>query len=97
MERGGSAFGFAVVEILCVVFVTVVRSQVEIHDEFHLLWKHLTGIFPEKRVSDASDGVTVELDPKVIEDIVARVGILAVGTRGRLAAFQYTGRSISNR
>jgi hypothetical protein len=36
MERGRSALGLAVVEILRFVFVTVAGPQVQIHDDFHL-------------------------------------------------------------
>jgi len=36
VERGGSALGFGVVEAVCVVFVTVVESQMKVCAD-HLL------------------------------------------------------------
>ena len=81
MEGSSTAFCFVIVEAVSLVFATVVGSQMEIYDDFHLLGEHLKSVLPEKRIANAPDGIEVELCPEVIEDIVARVGIFAAFTK----------------
>ena len=50
VERSCSCFGLAVVEAVSLVFVTVVRSQVEVSDDLRLLGKCFEDILLEKRV-----------------------------------------------
>ena len=61
MKCGRSSFGLAVVEAVSLVWITVVGSQVEIHDDFHLLGQHLKRVLFEEHVADGRDGVKVEL------------------------------------
>jgi len=69
VEGCGSVFGFVVVESVRFLFVAVVGTQVEIHDDLHLLGKHIKRVLPEKRVPDGFDGVEVEFRSEVIEDV----------------------------
>ena len=46
LERGGSALGFGVVEVVCVVFVTILGVQVEVCADLHLLGKKFNYIPP---------------------------------------------------
>jgi hypothetical protein len=41
VERSGSTLGFRVIEVLRVVFITIVGPQVEVCTDLHLLRKHL--------------------------------------------------------
>ena len=71
MERGGSCFGFVVVETVCIVFISVVGPQVEVGDDLHLLRKCLKQISLEESIFDRLDGVEIELGPEMIEHIVS--------------------------
>jgi len=73
MECGRSSLGLAVVEAVSFVCIPVVGSQVEIHDDFHLLRKDLKRVLLEERVADGRDGVEVELGSEMGEDVVAGV------------------------
>jgi len=50
MKRSRSCFGLTVVEVVSLVFVTVVGPQVEVSDDLYLLGKHFEDILLEKRV-----------------------------------------------
>jgi len=61
-----------VVEAVCVVFVTVVGSQVEVCTDLHLLGEQFDDILPKECVSDSFEPFRLELRPQVIEDRVCR-------------------------
>jgi len=70
VERGGSTLGLGMVEAICVVFVTVVRPQVEVCADLHLLREQFDDISPEERVSDSFEPFRLELRPQMVEDRV---------------------------
>jgi hypothetical protein len=77
VNRSGSVFRFIVVEAISLAFVTVVGSQVEINDDFHLLGKYIEDILLKKRVPDGFGRVKVELRSKVTQDVRAGRVVLA--------------------
>ena len=72
VERSGSTLGFRVIEILRVVFVTVVGPQVEVCADLHLLRKQFDDIPTKKRVSDSFEPFRLEFRPQMVEDRVRR-------------------------
>jgi hypothetical protein len=62
----------AVVGAVSLVCITVMGSQVEVHNDFHLLGKHLKRVLLEERITDDRDGIEVEFGSEVGEDIVSR-------------------------
>ena len=63
VERGRSMLRFGVVEVLCVVFVTVVGTQVEVNEDLYLLGKDIENISLEECVSDSFELFQLELRP----------------------------------
>jgi hypothetical protein len=55
-----------VVETLCVVFVTVVGTQVEVRNDLHLLGKDIENISLEECVTDLFERLEVELGAEMI-------------------------------
>lgn len=88
VECGGSVLGFRMVEAICLVFVAVVGSQVEVNHDLHLLRKEFENIPLEQRVPDHLDGIEVELRAEMVENIGSRRRILTdvteFGDRGPL-------------
>ena len=78
MESGGAVLGFGVVETICLVFVAVVRPQVEVTDDLHLLGEEFEYILLKQEIADGSDGVEIELGAEVVEHIGARGSVFAV-------------------
>src|SRR6056297_1468930 len=74
------------IEALCVVFVTVVGSQVEVCADLHLLGEEFDDISPKERVSDSFEPFRLELRPEVVQDRVRRwrlfTGVAQRGDRG---------------
>ena len=56
VEYGRSCFSLAVVEAVCLLFVTVVGSQVEVGYDLHLMRECFENILLEKRVAGLFDG-----------------------------------------
>lgn len=83
MGCGGSVLGFGVVEINCVVFITVVGPQVEVHDDLHLLGEMLEHIPLKEEIADGSNGVEIELSAEVAEDVSPGKSVFAVHTERR--------------
>ncbi len=92
VECGGSTLGFRVIELLSVVFITVVGPQVEVCADLHLLGEQFNDISSEKGVSDSFEPFRLELRPEVIEDRVRRwrvlTGVAERRDRGPLYRFQ---------
>jgi hypothetical protein len=72
-----------VIEALCVVFIAVVGSQVEVSDDLHLLGKEIEDIPLEECVSDSFELFELELRPKMIEDGVCTRRVSTVLTERR--------------
>jgi hypothetical protein len=67
-----------VIKPLCVVFIGVVGSQVEVPNELHLLGKDIKNVPSEDRVSDSFELIQIEPRPEMIEDRVSARRVSAV-------------------
>jgi hypothetical protein len=59
-----------VIELGCVVFVTVVGPQVEVCTDLHLLGEQFIEISSEGRVSDSFEPIGLELRPEMVDERV---------------------------
>lgn len=70
MECGSSALGLGVAEAVCVVFVTLVGSQVGA--DLHLLREQFEETPSKERVSNLFEPFRLELHPQMVENRVRR-------------------------
>ncbi len=83
VERSGSTFGHRVIEVVDVLFATVVGPQVRVCADLNLLRKQFDNISSKERVTDSFEPFRLELRPEMVEDRVRRWRVFAGVTQCR--------------